>query len=87
MTNEKKALQLAGLNEISEEERYYQSSKCAIYDKCLEMAEWKDAEFDDETARILFLKICYFLQESECLSQTFDWEETSKRFIEYLNKQ
>lgn len=58
-----------------------------IREAAIEMAEWKDAEFDDETARILFLKICYFLQESECLSQTFDWMETSKKFIKYLNNQ
>lgn len=47
MTNENKALFLSGLEDIpDEEERYYNRSKCEIYDKCLEMARWKDKQFD-----------------------------------------
>ena len=53
MTNEKKALQLAGLKEISEEERYYQSSKCEIYDKCLKMAIWKEQQMIDKAVEWL----------------------------------
>lgn len=62
MTNEKKALQLAGLNEISEEERYYQSSKCEIYDKCLEMAAWKEQQMIE--------KACDWLKKSTILADT-----------------
>lgn len=43
MKNEEKALKLAGLKETpDEEERYYNPFNCNIYDKCLEMAEWKE---------------------------------------------
>lgn len=44
-TNEEKALELSGLTYINEDERYYQPRKCEIYDKCLEMAEWKDERY------------------------------------------
>ena len=45
MTDEEKALQLAGLKETpDEEERYYNPFNCKIYDKCLEMAQWKEQQ-------------------------------------------
>lgn len=43
-TNKEKALELSGLTSINEDERYYQPRKCEIYDKCLEIAEWKDGQ-------------------------------------------
>ena len=53
MTNKDKALQLAELVRTpDEDERYYNSNRCKIYDKCLEMARWKD----EQIKQILFKK-------------------------------
>jgi len=44
LINEQKALELAELTSINDDERYYQPHKCEIYDKCLEMAKWKEEQ-------------------------------------------
>ena len=47
MSNEEKALKLADLSKTpDEEDRYFISNRCQVYDKCLEMAQWKDSQFD-----------------------------------------
>ena len=54
MKDEEKALQLAGLKETpDEEERYYNPFNCKIYDKCLEMAKWKEQEILKKLENIL----------------------------------
>lgn len=54
MTNEEKALNLSGLKETPDyEERYYNSTYCLVYDKCLEMAMWKDEQFKAEKQALM----------------------------------
>ena len=53
MKNEEKALNLSGLKETPDyEERYYNSINCLVYDKCLEMARWKDEQFEMGIKRV-----------------------------------
>lgn len=69
MTNEEKALELSGLISINDDERYYQPRRCEIYDKCLEMAKWKDEELKKEIleleAKNDVLKSCLRDEKSE----------------------
>ena len=52
MTNEEKALSIANLKEISETDTYENPFKVAIYERCLNMAEWKDEQHKQELIRI-----------------------------------
>lgn len=44
MTNEEKALSIARLKKISESDKYENPFKLEIYERCLEMAQWKEQQ-------------------------------------------
>jgi len=54
MTNEEKALKLADLCKVpDDEDRYFISNRCEIYDKCLEMAAWKEQQMIEKAVEWL----------------------------------
>lgn len=54
MTNEEKALSIANLKKISETDTYENPFKVAIYERCLNMAEWKDEQFKNQEQTLLW---------------------------------
>lgn len=75
MTNEEKALQLAELVRTpDEDDRYYNSNRCKIYDKCLEMAEWKEQQM------IKWIKSQMFPYETSLLA--IYYIENFKKYME-----
>ena len=47
MTNEQKAREIARLKRITKNEKYEHPFQLEIYERCLEMAEWKDKQFKE----------------------------------------
>lgn len=48
MTNDEKALSIARLKKISESDKYENPFKLEIYERCLEMAQWKEQQMIDK---------------------------------------
>lgn len=81
MTNEEKALEL-----MPTMSGYYD-----IMDALLNMANWKDEQFEDCFYSVLSIKMLYFLNEKEKRENTtidkMDWHKTIDEFAHYLKQQ
>lgn len=53
MTNEEKALSIARLKKISESDKYENPFKLEIYERCLEMAQWKQQQMIEKSVEWL----------------------------------
>ena len=89
-------------NEIAEENnRFYPPipdvvcrehfSMDECYISAMDMAEWKNKQFEDYLNSVLYIKMLYFLNEKEKRENTIidkmDWRETAKDFANYLKQQ
>ena len=63
--NETKAKEIAGLKEINDEERYYQSEKCKIYDAVLQAMEWKQNQLIDKACEWLKFNLQFYDENYE----------------------
>lgn len=53
----------------------------------LAMVEEKEQYYNsDEFMKIMFLKVCYYLDVHKLLND-FDWSVEARSFVEYINKQ
>lgn len=75
-TNEQKAKEIARLKRITKNEKYEHPFQLEIYERCLEMAEWKDKQFIEalselqKTVEDLRLKIRIFRKNYEKRGQS-----------------
>jgi len=95
ISDEEKAQEIA-----EENDRYYGEnpeecrehfSKDECYISAMDMAEWKNKQFEDYLNSVLYIKMLYFLNEKEKRENTIidkmDWRETAKEFADYLKQQ
>ena len=96
ISDEEKAKEIA-----EENDRYYGENpdvECREYfsiDECyisaMDMAEWKNKQFEDYLNYVLYINMLYFLNEKEKRENTIidkmDWRETAKEFANYLKQQ
>lgn len=81
MINKEKTLELSELTSINDDERYYQSRKCEIYDKCIEIAEWKDKKALEACEKLLD-KISTYKYNVVGISK----DHLLNEFLKYLNE-
>lgn len=96
VSDEEKAQEIAeennrcyGKNSNNEHKEHFSINEC--YTSALDMAEWKNKQFEDYLNSVLYIKMLYFLNEKEKRENTIidkmDWRETAKEFSDYLKKQ
>lgn len=96
VSDEEKAQEIAkennrcyGKNSNNEPKEYFSINEC--YTSALDMAEWKNEQFEDYLNSVLYKKMFYFLNEKEKRENTtidkMEWRETAKEFDNYLKQQ
>lgn len=96
ISDEEKAKEIAeennrcyGKNSDNGHKEYFSINECYI--SAMDMAEWKNKQFEDYLNSVLHIKMLYFLNEKEKRENTIidkmDWRETAKEFANYLKQQ